>query len=224
MTAFPAATRTLALATPGTLASARSSPAAQSAQSTPVTGISTVCSATLEAGALVEASGRVRKNGFGDPEELCYALVAQSVVDIAPTLFPCDQTAVVQTGEVVGHVGLTEAGFQDDLAHAPRSPAKAIEDRQPRRIGEAVEEPGLQLGGIGDRSWPPLESGSTECPAYERLARAAGNQAPFYPDSSSFLRDCSARLLALLAVLSTSDAGAPSFSFCGSVAMRSGSS
>jgi len=78
---------------------------------------------------------RACQQGIGGVQQLLDSRAAQAVGDIAPGSLGLDQTAVAQAGEVLGDIGLRQAGGDDDLAHGAR----------PRAQGEQAGE----AGGIG---------------------------------------------------------------------------
>src|SRR6056297_784424 len=101
------------------------------------------------AGAGVDASRDLRKELFGEAHQLVHARIARAVVHVPAVAFALDETAVLEAGEVVGDVGLTQARGIDHVTDAPRSVAEGLEDREARGVGEASEQLGLELRVLG---------------------------------------------------------------------------
>src|SRR3989304_3697951 len=75
--------------------------------------------------------------------------VTQLVAHVASLLFGDDQSAVAQTTQVVGGVGLAEPGYGGNLAHGERAGPQRLHNGEARGIGEPPEQLGLQRDGVG---------------------------------------------------------------------------
>jgi hypothetical protein len=77
---------------------------------------------------------------IGQAEEGGDALVAEAVGDVAALLLPDYESTAMQTGEVVGDVGLGETGREHELAHGHRTLTQSLENAQAGGIRQASEE------------------------------------------------------------------------------------
>jgi hypothetical protein len=80
--------------------------------------------------ARVHATRDLEQDVPGEIQKLIHAIVTQPVLNASPLLFTGDEATVVQAGEVVRDIGLTETGEGDDLSDSLRTSAQRFQDRE----------------------------------------------------------------------------------------------
>ena len=99
--------------------------------------------------AALDERSDTKKQVFRLIEQSDHPLVGDFVVHELPSPLPPDQTALGQTAQVHGHIGLAQACAGDNLTHRKRTVPKRLEHTEPRRIGQSAE----QLRAKGHSRW-----------------------------------------------------------------------
>lgn len=112
----------------------------------------------------------VLEQGVRELEDPDHAFVGDPVVDGAVLLACLDEAAPAQAGEVIGHLGLRDPEPFDELTDRELAVLlQQIQDPQPRRVAQAAEVLGDEVGlgrglgktegrGLGNSCLPPLIS------------------------------------------------------------------
>jgi hypothetical protein len=73
------------------------------------------------------------------------ARVDHAVIDVPAVAAVYDQTGLAQHGQLLREVSLPVAQVRFHVADAALTPAQNVDDRQSRRVGKQLEQPGLRL-------------------------------------------------------------------------------
>jgi len=98
--------------------------------------------------ARIDPASDLREQVVGELQQGLDARVGEAIVDEPALLLGRHEAALAQAPQVVRRIGLGEAGDLDDSAHRQGAVAQRLENREPRLVGEAAEQLGLEAVGL----------------------------------------------------------------------------